>query len=97
MIYVNVILTVKGEFASEIDDISNLLSQQCQLSRQEPGCKRFEVYHSQSDPLVFILCERWESQEALDVHRQAKGFTEIYQPRILPRVERVPHISKLVE
>lgn len=97
MIYVNVILTVKEEFASEIDEIGDLLKQQCELSRQEPGCNRFEVYHSQSDPRVFILCERWESQEALDVHRQAKGFTEIYQPKILPRVDRVPHVSDLVE
>jgi quinol monooxygenase YgiN len=95
MICLNVILTAKNE--SDIEDIRSLLAQQGTLSRQEPGCLRFEVYHSNTDPKVFILNERWESQQALDVHRTAKAYTEIYQPKVLPKVDRVPHPATLVD
>lgn len=94
MIYVNVVLTVKD--AADIPHIRSLLAEQCRLSRQEPGCARFEVYHSASDPRVFILNEHWESQGALDVHRTATAYTTIYQPQVLPRVDRVPHPGELV-
>jgi quinol monooxygenase YgiN len=95
MICLNVILTVKN--ANDVDEIRGLLAEQGKLSRQEPGCLRFEVYHSTSDPKVFLLNERWESQAALDVHRTAKAYTEIYQPKVIPRVDRVPHPAELVQ
>lgn len=95
MLCSNIILTVNDE--SDIDEIRDLLAEQGRLSREEPGCLRFEVYHSQADPKMFILVERWESQEALDVHRTAKAYTEIYQPKVLPKASRVPHPSTLVE
>ena len=95
MIYVNVLLTVKDE--ADIDEIQGLLKQQGHLSREEPGCLRFEVYHSQSNPKVFLLVERWENQAALDVHRTAEAYTTIYQPRVLPKVDRIPHLATLVE
>jgi quinol monooxygenase YgiN len=95
MIYANIFLTVKDE--KDVDEIARLLAEQGRLSRAEPGCLRFEVYHSQADPRVFLLCERWESPQALDDHRNARAYQEIYKPKVLPRVERVPHPSTLVE
>ncbi|HID22529.1 MAG TPA: antibiotic biosynthesis monooxygenase [Planctomycetaceae bacterium] len=95
MICNNVIITVKDE--QDIHAIRDLLAEQGRLSRQEPGCLRFEVYQSQKDPKVFLLIERWESEEALDAHRQAKAYQEIYKPQVLPRVDRVSHPSTLVE
>lgn len=95
MVRLNVILTVKD--SSDVESIRELLREQSRLSRQEPGCLRFEVYHSNSDPRVFVLNEHWESAEALDVHRTAKAFKEIYEPQVIPRVERVPHPSDLIE
>jgi quinol monooxygenase YgiN len=95
MIYLHVWLKVRE--ASEIDRIRELLAQQGRLSRAEPGCLRFEVYQSQNDAYRFLLCERWESQAALDLHRKAAAYTTIYQPQVLPHVEREPHPSTLVE
>lgn len=95
MIYLNIWLTAKEP--GTVDEVKKLLTEQCRLSRQEPGCVRFEVYHSQSDPRVFMLCEHWESQDALDKHREAKAYTTVYKPRVLPLVDRVPHPSTLVE
>ncbi|MDP6534983.1 MAG: antibiotic biosynthesis monooxygenase [Gammaproteobacteria bacterium] len=57
---------------------------------------RFEVYHSQADQQQFLLVEQWETQEDLDRHREAKAFTELYIPRVIPLVSRVPHPSDLI-
>ena len=95
MIYINVVLTVKDN--SDIAEIQSLLSEQGRLSRQEPGCLRFEVYHSQTDPRVFLLNEHWADQVAIDAHRKATAYTTIYQPKVLPRVDRVPHPSSLID
>lgn len=95
MIYANILLTANDE--GDIEEIGALLAEQARRSRLEPGCVRFEVYHSQSDPKVFQLCERWESQEALDVHREADAYQEVYKPRVLPRVTRIAHLSDLIE
>lgn len=95
MFCVNVILTVQN--VTDTEEIRGHLAELGKLSREEPGCLRFEVYHSQSEPQVFLLCERWESEAAWQAHRNERAFCEIYQPLVLPRVTRVPHISTLVE
>ncbi len=94
MIYNNVLLTVKAE--SDVPQIRELLTEQCRLSREEPGCVRFEVYQSQTDRKFFVLVEAWESAAALDQHRLAKAYLEIYKPKVLPLVDRTPHPCDLV-
>ena len=94
MIYNNVVLTVTD--AGDVDEIKSLLREQARLSSEEPGCVRFEVYHSQADLQQFLLVEQWETQEHLDRHREAKAFTELYIPRVIPLVSRVPHASDLL-
>lgn len=94
MIDLTVILTAKNP--ASVPELRSLLAMQTQLSRQEPGCVRFETFESQSVPGTFILIERWESQAALDQHRQATGFTTIYAPKVLPLVDRVPHVCSVL-
>jgi quinol monooxygenase YgiN len=95
MIYANIVLTVNAE--ADIAHVRDLLREHARLSRAEPGCLRFELYQSQSDRKVFVIYERWESSAALDVHRTAKGYSEIYKPQVLPKVSRVAHPSDLIE
>lgn len=95
MIHLNVILTVKNE--ADIPEVKSLLGEQGRLSRAEPGCVRFEAYHSKTDPKIFILNEVWESQPHLDEHRKAHAYTTVYQPKVLPKVDRVPHPVELLE
>ena len=76
MIYNNVMLKVKN--AEDVETVAELLSEQARLSSEEPGCARFEVYHSQAR------------------HKEAKAFIELYLPKVIPLVERVPHLSHLV-
>ncbi len=91
----NVVLTVKDE--STIADVAGHLAKAGRLSRAEPGCLAFEVCHSTSEPRTFFLCERWESEQALQTHRLAEAYTTIYQPKVLPLVDRVPHLCDLLE
>jgi quinol monooxygenase YgiN len=94
MIDVTVVLTARDLSAAQ--EIRELLARHVNLSRQEPGCVRFEAFESQTVQGSFILIERWESQTTLDVHRTAEGFTTIYAPRVLPLVERVAHVCTVL-
>lgn len=94
MVFVNVLLTVRLD--ADFDGVRELLSRQCILSRDEPGCVRFDVFHSQADRRFFLLVEAWENQNALDQHRLGSAYVEIYKSQVLPLVDRVPHPSDLV-
>jgi quinol monooxygenase YgiN len=94
MLYLNIWLTVKNR--SDIETVKGLLTEAARNSRQEPGCHRFEAYHSTGDETKFLLSEHWESQAAIDAHRKAFAYTQIYQPKILPLVVREPHPSNLL-
>lgn len=95
MLCLNVWLKVKNP--KDGDRVRELLTRACALSRKEPGCLRFEVYRSQADTSRFLLVERWESQSALDGHRQGEAYTGVYQPHVLPLVEREGHPCTLIE
>lgn len=94
MFCLNVILTLKD--AADAEEIQGLLTEACRLSRTEPGCLRFDVYQSEGEPATFVLVEHWESEDAWKTHREAEAYTQIYQPQILPRVERVPYRMKML-
>ena len=92
MQYNNVILRAINP--DDIKTIRELLLHQAKVSLTEPGCERFEVYHSQADPQTFLLVEWWSSAEALEAHRTNKNFVEVYVPKVMPLVERMPHPSE---
>ena len=94
MIYLNVWLTVKDP--AHIDSVKQCLTELTHLSRAEPWCLRYEVYHSENDPAKFLLVERWATKTDWEAHRTAKGYTEIYAPKVIPVVDRQPHVSALL-
>mgnify|MGYP001818428772 CR=1 FL=1 len=95
MYCLNVVLTVKDE--SNINEVAGHLAKAGRLSRAEPGCLSFEVCHSTNEPQKFFLCERWESKQAWETHREAEAFTTIYQPKVLPLIDRTPHVCNILE
>lgn len=95
MFYLNVWLKLNDP--AQAPRVRELMKQCVSLSRTEPGCKRYEVYHSQSEPGRLLLCEHWETKADWERHRTAKAFVEVYQPQVLPLVTREPHICDLVE
>ena len=92
MIDITVVLCAKD--INSVPQLRELLAMQMNLSRQEPGCVRYEAFESKTVPGTFILIEQWESQAALDTHRTAKGFTTVYAPQVLPLVDRVAHVCQ---
>ena len=94
MLYMNIWLTVKDP--ADVEKVRGSLAEAASLSRKEPGCHRFEVYQSNNDPTRFLLHEQWESQESLDKHRTETAYTTIYQPQVIPLVNREPHPSTVV-
>lgn len=95
MLYINVQLRVKD--SADIGKVGELLQAHGRLSRAEPGCVRFDVYHSKSDPAVYLLCEYWDTEASLDQHRLAEGYLTIYKPQVIPLVDRTPHMCDLLE
>jgi len=87
-------LSVKDR--KDVGTVRNLLIEAAEHSRAERGCARFEVYHSTADDTKFILNEHWESQAAIDGHRQGHAYTQIYQPKVIPLVTREGHPSNLL-
>lgn len=92
MIYNNVLLRARN--TANIPQLKELLTAQASTSLKEQGCVRFEVYHSESEPEVFLLVEWWQTQRDLDAHRSSTNFVEVYRPQVLPLVERFPHPSE---
>jgi len=44
--------------------------------REEPGCRRFDVCRSASDPNVFLLYEIYDDAEAFSAHLKAAHFLQ---------------------
>jgi quinol monooxygenase YgiN len=86
MICLNVLLMAKD--LAEVPTIREYLAQAMRKSRTEPGCLRFDAYHSNGEPRRFVLVEHWASQEALDQHRLAEAYNTIYKPYVMPLIER---------
>ena len=95
MICLNVLLTAKD--AADVPRLRELLARAMRLSRAEPGCLRFDVYHSSTEPRRFTLVEHWADQEAIDAHRLAEAYTTMYKPQVMPLVDREGHPSELLE
>jgi quinol monooxygenase YgiN len=95
MICLTILLTVKD--AADVPKVCELLAAAMRKSRAEPGCLRFDVYHSTAEPRRFTLVEHWAGQEALEAHRLAEAYTTIYKPHVMPLVDREGHPSTLLE
>jgi quinol monooxygenase YgiN len=95
MICLTVLLTAKD--AADVPKLRDLLARAMRLSRSEPGCLRFDVYHSSAEPRRFTLVEHWADQAALDAHRLAEAYATIYKPHVMPLVDREGHPSTLLE
>ena len=45
--------------------------------RAEEGNKKYEYFFPMDDPETVLLIDRWESQEALDIHHKSPMMKEI--------------------
>ena len=87
------IIQLTAKDAADVPRLRDLLGQAMHKSRTEPGCMRFDVYHSSAEPRRFTLVEHWADQAAIDAHRLAEAYTTIYKPQVMPLVDREAHPS----
>lgn len=95
MICLTILLTAKDP--ADVPKLRDLLAQAARSSRTEPGCLRYDVYHSSAEPRRFTLIEHWSDEPALDAHRLAAAYTTIYVPHVMPLVDRERHPGTLLE
>lgn len=95
MFYINVWLTVNDH--KDVPRVRELLAQCVRGSRQEDGCVRFDVFHSETDPNRFLLVETWRAKADWEEHRTRKTVQEIYLPQVLPLVTRDAHFCSVIE
>jgi quinol monooxygenase YgiN len=60
------------------DQLRALLEGMLAPTHAEPGCKRYDLYESDTKGR-FFLSERWESQAALDLHLATPHFKRLKQ------------------
>ena len=66
-------ITVKPEFQDALKPIFKRL---VTGSRAESGCLRYELNQSVENKNIYIIVERWESQQAIDLHNTTAHFVE---------------------
>jgi autoinducer 2-degrading protein len=62
-------------------------------ARQEPGNLRFEIYRSRTNPSHFLFIEAYDSEEAVNRHRETPHFLkwlETASPLLVEPRQRVP-------
>lgn len=62
---------VKSEF---LEDFKQITRDNHMNSIQEPGNFRFDVLQDENDPAHFILYEAFESEQAIEFHRQTAHY-----------------------
>lgn len=59
------IITAKSGLETEL---GQRLAALVEPTRQETGCIKYNLHHSQTDEAVWLLYEKWASREALEAH-----------------------------
>lgn len=79
------IKVVARNFAQEdkLDEVLELYKELVELTRQEKGCIKYELYQDEKDSKILTMVEEWESREALENHFKAEHFV-----RIVPQVKK---------
>lgn len=77
--YINLMLRLncffqakEGRYEEALDAVLALVA----ASQKEEGCVSYDVFESGTRADVFMICETWASQEALDAHKQTAHFIQ---------------------
>lgn len=72
MIRLNVFISVVAENCEEFVAVAKELVAE---SQKEAGCVAYDLFASETRSDVYMICETWESQEALTAHSQTEHYT----------------------
>ena len=69
-----VIATVHAS-AGKQKELGEVLNGLIAPTRKETGCIQYDLHVAVNDPAQYAFYERWDDQEALDLHLQTPHFT----------------------
>jgi len=67
----NVFFVAKDD---SINELKYLLETMVEASRTEEGCLLYNIYQTDNDPKTFVVIETWESESALDGHKNSAHY-----------------------
>jgi quinol monooxygenase YgiN len=56
------------------EDLKVLLEMMVVPSKAEPGCLNYNIYQYKNNPRKFMAVETWESEEALEGHKNSPHY-----------------------
>lgn len=73
------IKVVAKNFAKKekINEVLKLCTELIDATRNEEGCKKYELYQDEKDSAILTFIEAWESREALEKHLKSEHFIRI--------------------
>lgn len=66
------------------------------LTRQEDGCKGYDLAQSTEDENLLVVLESWADQKALDEHSASEHFTKIV-PQLVDLCVDAPSIDAFTQ
>lgn len=61
----------------KVDEVIELCKELVQLTREEEGCIKYEMFQDEQDPCILTMIEEWESRDHLNSHFEADHFKRI--------------------
>ncbi|SCC30074.1 Quinol monooxygenase YgiN [Chitinophaga costaii] len=74
MLTVTALIHAKRDTAM-IDQLRDLLQTLLTETRKEPGCLQYEIFQTERDEAMFIVQEKWASEEDFNAHSSQLHFT----------------------
>lgn len=59
-------------------ELKAVLLRVVEATRAEPGCIRYELHQSETDPADFVFLEEWASAAAIATHMQSPHIQEAF-------------------
>jgi len=59
---------------NHIEELKSLLETMVEASRAEDGCILYNIYQTNSDLKTFVVIETWESETALNGHKNSAHY-----------------------
>ncbi|MEU6860690.1 antibiotic biosynthesis monooxygenase [Glycomyces sp. NPDC046736] len=92
----DLIVNVRVKDGEDAAEVAAAFAAMRPLCLAEDGCVHWYAYQSLEDEGRFTLVERWATREHWEAHGDGEAIQEHYSKRVLPRVEREVHPSRVL-
>lgn len=75
----------------KIEEFSRLAKESAEITVNEEGCIKYEMYQDENDETILTMIEEWESRDSLNKHMNSEHFK-----RIVPMMEELREKSEEV-